>query len=437
MDETFADAAEEADYQAASKRFVAPAAGQQRQKLFFLGISVAAFVAFQYSASGTTSPLQLGLIVGVLFVHELGHALGMLASGYRDVRVFFIPLLGAATSGKARGAASWKQGVVLLLGPLPGVVAGLAIALAQPHGPYWLRLLAWTLVIINALNLLPIEPLDGGRFWQVILFSRSRYSELVFRALTAGAALVAALYWHQWVLGVFVYLMLITLPQQARVLREAKALRALELPTDPNALTDPQRRAVYRAMWRTLPAGWHRRWRGKPQPQANVMEQVLDRASRRPPSLVASLGLLVAWAGGGALAVYAAWALGHAEPIAAIAPQRYTSAEGHFSVELCGQARELDGKSVVEVRVDGCDEMVAWAPAPDAHAWLAASYAKLAKQPAPATDAELAATPISVPMSRPATVYLRVANGRGYVLGGYAPDAAALTRMIDSFTPLP
>src|SRR5262245_13311298 len=64
------------------------------------------------------------ILLGVLLFHEGGHALGMRLFKFRDVRMFFIPLFGAAVSGRARGAAAWKEALVSLLGPLPGILAG-------------------------------------------------------------------------------------------------------------------------------------------------------------------------------------------------------------------------------------------------------------------------------------------------------------------------
>lgn len=119
------------------------------------------------------------VVVGVLLAHELGHFVGMRWFGYRDVRVFFIPGFGAATTGRPEGAARWKEGVVLLLGPVPGLLVGTALLWQRPLDPA-LDYVALTLVLINALNLLPIGGLDGGKLIQLVLFSRDRRFELPF-----------------------------------------------------------------------------------------------------------------------------------------------------------------------------------------------------------------------------------------------------------------
>ncbi len=91
-------------------------------------VLVGSLVLFLLVGRGERSLGALAVLVGVLLFHELGHFAGMKAFGYRDVRMFFIPFFGAAVSGKRAGVAPWKEAVVLLLGPVPGVLRGLQLA---------------------------------------------------------------------------------------------------------------------------------------------------------------------------------------------------------------------------------------------------------------------------------------------------------------------
>jgi len=50
------------------------------------------------------------------------------------VRMFFIPLMGAAVSGQNYTAPAWKKVLVALAGPLPGIIVGIALGCA---GWYW------------------------------------------------------------------------------------------------------------------------------------------------------------------------------------------------------------------------------------------------------------------------------------------------------------
>src|SRR3954470_4748589 len=47
---------------------------------------------------------EIGILIGVLLFHELGHLAAMKVLGYRDVKMFFVPFLGAAVSGKSKTA---------------------------------------------------------------------------------------------------------------------------------------------------------------------------------------------------------------------------------------------------------------------------------------------------------------------------------------------
>src|SRR5262245_19953008 len=180
------DSAEERDFQAASAMLLDPPPSQQKFQLLLL--TLIGFAVATYAQGAAQSVLELAMLVGVLFVHELGHVAGMRLFGYRDVRMFFIPFFGAAASGRKRGVARWKEGVVLLAGPLPGIVIG--CVLASVGGPPIVRTLAMQLIGLNAVNLLPIAPLDGGQLFQVTLFSRHRHLEIIFLGVAAAAAIL-------------------------------------------------------------------------------------------------------------------------------------------------------------------------------------------------------------------------------------------------------
>jgi Zn-dependent protease len=136
------------------------------------------------------------MLIAILLVHESGHALMMRRYGYRDMSMFFIPFIGAIVTGRPKELPSWKQAVILFAGPLPGLLAGLAILIAAalqklPDWGFDWRLLGSMAVGVNFFNLLPIMPLDGGRLVELALFSRWPLSRLVFAAAGAIAMFIA------------------------------------------------------------------------------------------------------------------------------------------------------------------------------------------------------------------------------------------------------
>lgn len=155
--------------------------------LVILAVSLVAFLG----AGALQWDLQvLGLVVVVLVLHELGHFAAMRLSGYRNVRMFFIPFFGAGVSGRHLTVRGWTKVVVSLSGPLPGIVLGAVMAVVAiytqaPLAAHLALLLLW----LNGVNLLPVLPLDGGWVVHTLLFSRNPYLDVLFRLCAIVAVL--------------------------------------------------------------------------------------------------------------------------------------------------------------------------------------------------------------------------------------------------------
>jgi Zn-dependent protease len=207
--------------------------------LLVLVVSLGLFVA----SLGESKLQSVLTIVGVLLFHELGHWVGMRIYGYRDVRMFFIPFFGAAVSGDPDGVAGSKRGIVLLLGPLPGIALAYAIVIASGGAPgARLRTLAVTLAALNTLNLLPFEPLDGGRLVHLVLASRARFVEVVSVVAAAAGLGWLAVRLDAKALYVVAALTLLGVGRRLRIIAAAKKVRAkhADLPTRIGAASDAQ-----------------------------------------------------------------------------------------------------------------------------------------------------------------------------------------------------
>jgi Zn-dependent protease len=103
-------------------------------------------------------------LIIVIGVHESGHALGMKWIGYTDIRLFFVPFFGAFVSGKHEKSTPFKKCLMILAGPIPGIIVGTAFLIAYDRmGIHWLYPLGLMFLLLNVFNLLPIKPLDGGQ----------------------------------------------------------------------------------------------------------------------------------------------------------------------------------------------------------------------------------------------------------------------------------
>jgi Zn-dependent protease len=167
------------------------------------------------------------VILAAVTLHEAGHAMAMRLFGYRDIHVFFVPLLGAVTLARPAVTTVRDRLAVLLAGPVPGLwLAVLLLALDQAYGPIRLvRLSALALLILNGLNLLPFTPLDGGRALEALTRPESRWRVAVHGASAAGL-LVLAGFWNDPVIAALGLIWAAMLPRQLRVYRLRRAVAA-------------------------------------------------------------------------------------------------------------------------------------------------------------------------------------------------------------------
>jgi Zn-dependent protease len=105
----------------------------------------------------------LGL-VGLLFVHEMGHVLEARRQGLPVSVPVFIPFMGALITLKQMPHDAWREARLAIAGPILGSVGALALYLAgAAYDSRELKALAFLGFFINLFNLLPVIPLDGGR----------------------------------------------------------------------------------------------------------------------------------------------------------------------------------------------------------------------------------------------------------------------------------
>ena len=133
----------------------------------------------------------IATILLVIIVHEMGHFLFMKIFSYSNVKIFIIPLLGAFTSGKKQNTSQWQLSVIILAGPLPGIIIGTVL--------YWfnrdiqnesIKMLSNSFLIINLLNCLPFYPLDGGRLIETLFFKENHLIRIVFGVISIIALLI-------------------------------------------------------------------------------------------------------------------------------------------------------------------------------------------------------------------------------------------------------
>ncbi len=151
-------------------------------KGFLFVASIAAFALAMGAADSIASIVQTIVIVAF---HEAGHVAAMSWFGYKDLSVLFLPFFGAIAIGEEEKIVSpGKKAVVSLMGPLPGILLGFIILFSPlARSERWLSA-ASMLIGLNGLNLLPIIPLDGGHFVN-LLFGRWALVQTAFHVVSS------------------------------------------------------------------------------------------------------------------------------------------------------------------------------------------------------------------------------------------------------------
>jgi Zn-dependent protease len=177
---------------------------------------------------------MLLLITIIVVIHEMGHFLAMKFYGYGDLGIFFIPLLGAYVSGTKREVSQKQSAIILLAGPLPGIILGIAFYFlhqysASGYYPFNISLhdIGLFFLILNLLNLLPIYPLDGGQLLNRVFLDEEGIMSKIYIFLSA-----ALMCWAAWQLsssGNLIYLLLLLFPAMMLLrMRTDKKLDAVE-----------------------------------------------------------------------------------------------------------------------------------------------------------------------------------------------------------------
>lgn len=152
--------------------------------------SLALYLALGYYIFKTWEVLLL--ITAIVMIHEMGHFFAMKYFHYKDLGIFFIPLLGAYVSGSKREVSQRQSAIILLAGPLPGILIGIILYLADQNGAghyffdiSWSRI-AMLFIILNLINLFPVYPLDGGQLLNRVFLDEDSIWSRIFIFLSVG-----------------------------------------------------------------------------------------------------------------------------------------------------------------------------------------------------------------------------------------------------------
>ena len=147
-------------------------------------------------------------LIIVLLIHELGHFLLMKLFKYKNVRMLFVPLMGAFVQGNKEEYSQRQSLWVVIAGPLPGIIIGtILLILAVIVHQTWMVDLGLLFLFLNILNLIPLDPLDGGQIFRLLMKKDHDLFLLIFSFLSSLVLISFGWYLDSWVMIIFGFLM--------------------------------------------------------------------------------------------------------------------------------------------------------------------------------------------------------------------------------------
>lgn len=136
------------------------------------------YTAFSFLVSQAVYTYFFGFFPSLLFLvmllmHEFGHVAALYCLRIEFFPPIFVPFVGAAINLDPNQLDRKKEAIMAIAGPLTGGCAAfvlLIVWLAFPHYSKDIPMMGMIAVYMNALNMIPASPLDGGRIAQ--LFGR-------------------------------------------------------------------------------------------------------------------------------------------------------------------------------------------------------------------------------------------------------------------------
>lgn len=182
---------------------------QDRSKNVRFVLSLLVFVA-AFLLFFSESYVLITELVLVLLIHELGHLIFMKMYGYKSLNMLFIPFLGAVVSGENVKVSQRQKVIISLMGPIPGILIGaiLFVVAAQAGVPdVYLTEAALMFMVINVLNLVPIDPLDGGKVVEALFFPSNEQIKMYFTLISSLLIIIIGFYTNMLLITAFGFFM--------------------------------------------------------------------------------------------------------------------------------------------------------------------------------------------------------------------------------------
>ena len=179
--------------------------------LIWGGLGVGLLVVFFHE-----QPEMIPLIIVAVMVHEYGHVLAYRLAGHRSPKFRLVPFGGVAISDEPSKSQA-ENAYIALMGPgfsiallVVALVTARVLALSGDiDGARYASFAAMLIGLLNAFNLLPFYPLDGGRTLRAIAMTIGPGTATTLAVAMSGIFAVFAFLAKTPILGLFAVLGLI------------------------------------------------------------------------------------------------------------------------------------------------------------------------------------------------------------------------------------
>ncbi|MGM0479153.1 MAG: site-2 protease family protein [Bacteroidota bacterium] len=173
---------------------------EKKASKFHFSVTVLSIIFFALTFSLIVDDyVFIASILAIVLIHELGHFLCMKFFGYKKVSFIVIPFFGGLWRGYKKRYSQKQSIFTLLAGPIPGIILGyvfFSFGLAESYS-FFLQV-GVVLMGINFLNLIPLEPFDGGKL--IRAFFRRKYNliQLVIMSVFTLGLITMGFWMDSW-----------------------------------------------------------------------------------------------------------------------------------------------------------------------------------------------------------------------------------------------
>lgn len=200
-----------------------------------------AIYAFLFKFIFNLEFIYIAAVLVVLLIHELGHFFAMKAFNYTNVKMFVLPMLGAYVTGTKNIISQRQMSIVILAGPVPGILIGLGLLIFSNYLPNArIEMLGNIFIGLNFFNLLPFVPLDGGRLLETLFINHNHSIRVAFTIISIFFLLLFALLFKSLFFLIIPVSMIFDLVMEIKnqKIRDYLKLEHINYETDYNDLPD-------------------------------------------------------------------------------------------------------------------------------------------------------------------------------------------------------